>query len=82
MKRLAAVDLLPFITVLVLQLVLPLHVETSTNGRRERAASEPGGGCPFRFAEEGFACSIRDSVDRLSLEHRPLLVHTRNEVSC
>jgi hypothetical protein len=80
MKRLAAVHLLPFITVLALQLVLPLHVETSTNGnRRERAASEPGGGCPFRFAEEGFACSIRDSVDRLSLEHRPLLVHTRNE---
>ena len=79
---------LPLIAALVLPIVLPPHVETFTTDKRHgrRAASELGGGsptstCPFRFAEESFASSVRDSVHRLSLEHRPLLVHTRNDVS-
>lgn len=68
---------------LVLPLLLPLGVETSSNdGRPRRAASVPvTAACPFGFAEENFVSSVRNSVERLSMDQRPLLVHTRSEVS-
>ena len=66
-----------FIAVLTLPLVLSPQVATLT-ARRARATETNS--CPFRFAKDGFVASVRDSVERLSQEHRPLLVHTRNEV--
>ena len=59
-------------------LLLSAHDETLTEQRLRGADSTAV--CPLHFAEESFAASVRDSVERLSLEHRPLLVHTRNEV--
>ena len=37
---------------------------------------------PLRFADENFANSLASSLRRLSLHHRPLLIHTKlGEVS-
>ena len=46
----------------------------------ERELAEGSVPYPFDFAEENFTSSVRTSVERLSLDHRPLLVHTRLEV--
>lgn len=35
----------------------------------------------YGFADESFVNSLRSSLERLSSDHRPLLVHTRLEVS-
>ena len=48
----------------------------------ERELAEGSVPYPFDFAEENFTSSVRTSVERLSLKHRPLLVHTRLEVRC
>ena len=66
-----------FIAVLTLPLVLSPQVATL---RAHRARATETNSCPFRFAEDAFVASVRDSVERLSQELRPLLVHTRNEV--
>ena len=36
---------------------------------------------PYGFADDSFENSLRSSLERLSSDHRPLLVHTKLEVS-
>ena len=36
---------------------------------------------PYGFADDSFKNFLRSSLERLSSDHRPLLVHTRLEVS-
>ena len=75
--------------VLSLSLLIPRGEETWTRGivtpqvsERESPQNELAAPLyPYQFAEDHFVSSVRESVKRLSSEHRPLLVHTRVEVS-
>ena len=59
---------------------LTLVIHSSVYTRRAVAEKCRKSLCPLQFVEDNFTSSVRASVERLSLEHRPLLVHTRIDV--